>query len=105
MADMFPPYLGEYELMANTVLESARASSKPVGVVIQPATHPDTFKQTFLAQENFATAGFPVYSTVNSAANAISKFLDSSCTKRQWSLKRGATRPPLEYDTPCYSNR
>jgi len=76
LADMFPAYLGKYDRLVNGILSSSKVSSKPMAVVVQPASHPQMFKETFLAQQRLVSSGFPVYPTIPRAANAISKFLD-----------------------------
>jgi len=76
LADMFPAYLGKYDRLVNGILRSSKVSSKPMAVVVQPASHPEMFKETFLAQQRLVSSGFPVYPSIPRAANAISKFLD-----------------------------
>jgi len=74
-ADIFPSYLGRYEQAANGVLQSSKICSKPVAIVLQDASHPETFEKTFLAQQRLTSAGFPVYPTIARAVSAINKFL------------------------------
>ncbi|MDY6853427.1 MAG: CoA-binding protein [Thermodesulfobacteriota bacterium] len=78
-SDMFPFNSGQqsmYSLMAKTMLESLFSSSKPVAVVVQPGIYPERFEESFSAQQEFVSAGFPVYPTAERAANAIGKFID-----------------------------
>jgi len=78
-SDVFPAYtrkLTMYGLMVKTMLESSAASSKPVAIVLQPGIHPEQYMEAFSAQQEFVSAGFPVYPTVARAANAIGKFID-----------------------------
>jgi acyl-CoA synthetase (NDP forming) len=78
-SDVFPSYSGQqsmYNLMAKTMLESIFTSSKPVAIVLQPGIYPERYEESFFAQQEFVSAGFPVYPTVERAANAIGKFID-----------------------------
>ena len=76
--DVFPSYIGEqsmYGLMVKAMLEASIASAKPVAAVVQPGIHPEMYNDMFGAQQEFASAGFPVYPTMIRAAKAIDKFI------------------------------
>lgn len=79
--DVFPSWAGQFDMydsMARTMLESTKASSKPMAVVVQPGIRPEMTKDAFLVQQEFVSAGFPVYHSVAGAANAISKYIEYS---------------------------
>ncbi|MDY7033690.1 MAG: CoA-binding protein [Thermodesulfobacteriota bacterium] len=75
-ADIFPAYFGSYDQVVKGMAESSKICSKPVALVLQPASYPETFRETFVAQKMFASQGFPVYSTIPRAMNAINKFIN-----------------------------
>ena len=77
--DIFPSWSEQsdmYKAIARTMLESSKASSKPMAIVVQPGIRPEMTRNAFHIQQEFVSAGFPVYHSVAQAANAISKFIE-----------------------------
>lgn len=76
--DVYPSwtsYQNMYELTSHTMLQAEKSSKKPMAMVLQPGIRPKMSKETFTAQQEFASAGIPVYPTVARAANAIVKYI------------------------------
>ncbi|MDY6853322.1 MAG: CoA-binding protein [Thermodesulfobacteriota bacterium] len=65
-----------FDVIADTIPQWNTPSLKPIAMIVQASTRPEIAHNAFLAQERFASAGFPVYPTVGRAANAISKFIE-----------------------------
>ena len=58
------------------LIRSVRASNKTICVVLQSASSVEESKVAAMLQRELVEAGFPVYSTIARAANAISKCFD-----------------------------
>ncbi|MDY7030388.1 MAG: CoA-binding protein [Thermodesulfobacteriota bacterium] len=77
--DVYPSwtsYQNMYEIMAKTMLVSHKSSKKPIAMVIQPGIRPKMNRETYAAQQEFVSAGMPVYPTASRAANAIKKHIE-----------------------------
>ena len=76
--DVFPSF-GEtsmYGLLVDTMLDSCKASAKPIAVMIQPGIRPEMTREAFDAQQQFVSLNFPVFHSVAQAANAVNKFIN-----------------------------
>ncbi|MDY7030814.1 MAG: CoA-binding protein [Thermodesulfobacteriota bacterium] len=65
-----------YDVIGEKIAEWKTPTLKPMALVMETSTRPDVSQRAFSAQQQFASAGFPVYPTVARAANAISKFIE-----------------------------
>jgi len=64
-----------YDVLVDIVPNWGTLPPKPTAIVVQPGTHPDASQDAFRVQQEFASAGFPVYPTMVRAAKAINKFI------------------------------
>lgn len=69
-------YLMAYNLLAETISEWNAPSIKPIAVVIPTGITPEVSHSAFSAQQQFASAGIPVFPTVGRLANSINKFIE-----------------------------
>ena len=65
----------QYLTIAESIMGAAKASLKPVAIIVEPDISPELTVESFSTLEQYVSAGFATYPSVARAARAISKLM------------------------------